>query len=294
MRVFVTGGTGYVGQIVVRRLLDDGHQVVVLTRPESARRVGDGRAIPVLGHVFELDKLRQAMAGCDALVHLIGIIRERPRQGMTMRRLHVDATQTVLQAAEQSGIRQVVHMSALGSRPDAVSTYHRTKWLAETLVRDSGRRYTILRPSVVFGKGGPGPNFLAQLADLIRSAPLVPVIGHGQFPLQPVSIETVAEAIARTLVSPVAENHVYELGGIEVLTYVEILRRIAAAMGKPPLRTVRVPMSLMTAVVPFMERFPQFPLTSDQLTMLQEGNVCADAETAYTDLGLKPLPFRVP
>jgi uncharacterized protein YbjT (DUF2867 family) len=290
VRVFVTGGTGYVGVPVVNALVRAGHEVVVLQRPGSTRPLRRAGVEIVTGEVTDEAALAVGMWGCDAVVHLVGIIRELPRRGVTMQRMHVDATRAVLAAARQAGISRVVHMSALGARPDAVSAYHRTKWAAEEAVRASGLRHTIFRPSVIFGRGGPGPEFVGQLADLVRSAPVVPVIGDGSFPLQPVAVETVAGAIAQAVVSP--RDAAYELGGPEVLTYLDILRRIAVALGRP-LRTVRVPVGVMRALVPILQRFPSFPLTQDQLTMLLEGNVCMDPDAAYRDFDLAPVPFTV-
>ncbi|MCL6517866.1 NAD-dependent epimerase/dehydratase family protein [Alicyclobacillus sp.] len=290
MRVFVTGGTGYVGVPVVDALVRAGHEVVVLERAGSIRPIQRPDVARVTGDVTDHDALRHGMRGCDAVVHLVGIIREFPRRGVTMQRMHVDATEAVLAAAQAAGVSRVVHMSALGARPDAVSSYHRTKWMAEELVRSSGLPYTIFRPSVIFGRGGPGPQFVGQLADLVRSAPVVPVIGDGRFALQPVAVATVAEAIVQAVHEP--RDTAYELGGPDVITYLEILRRIADALGKP-LRTVRVPVVLMRGVVPLLERLPSFPITRDQLTMLLEGNVCTDADAAYQDLYLEPIPFTV-
>lgn len=290
MRVFVTGGTGYVGVPAVDALVRAGHEVVVLQRPGSVRPLRRTDVEIVTGEVTDEAALAVGMWGCDAVVHLVGIIREMPRRGVTMQRMHVDATRAVLAAARQAGIGRMVHMSALGARPDAVSAYHRTKWAAEEAVRASGLRYTIFRPSVIFGRGGPGPEFVGQLADLVKSAPVVPVIGDGSFPLQPVAVETVAEAIAQAVASP--RDAAYELGGPEVLTYLDILRRIAAALGRP-LRTLRVPVRVMRAMVPILQRFPSFPITQDQLTMLLEGNVCTDPDAAYRDFGLAPVPFTV-
>ncbi|SFU48190.1 NADH dehydrogenase [Alicyclobacillus macrosporangiidus] len=278
------------GVPVVNALVRAGHEVVILQRPGSTRPLRRTGVEIVTGEVTDEAALAVGMWGCDAVVHLVGIIRELPRRGVTMQRMHVDATRAVLAAARQAGISRVVHMSALGARPDAVSAYHRTKWAAEEAVRASGLRHTIFRPSVIFGRGGPGPEFVGQLADLVRFAPVVPVIGDGSFPLQPVAVETVAGAIAQAVVSP--RDAAYELGGPEVLTYLDILRRIAVALGRP-LRTVRVPVGVMRALVPILQRFPSFPLTQDQLTMLLEGNVCMDPDAAYRDFDLAPVPFTV-
>ncbi|MBX5436875.1 MAG: hypothetical protein IRZ33_06630 [Alicyclobacillaceae bacterium] len=121
------------------------------------------------------------------------------------------------------------------------------------------------------------------------SSPLVPVIGDGSFPLQPVHIETVAEAVIRAVQDP--RHAEFDLGGPDVLTYLELLERIARVLGRR-LHTIRLPVSLIRRWVPMLEKSPRFPLTSDQLTMLLEGNACAPgrAEATHEALGLEPRP----
>ncbi|MDQ0188586.1 complex I NDUFA9 subunit family protein [Alicyclobacillus cycloheptanicus] len=294
MRIFVTGGTGYVGQVITRHLLANGHEVTLFIRPHGVRIPGPAlhQAQVVEGDLFDIHSLTRAMKRHDAVVHLVGIIREQPRRGITMSRVHEEGTFAVLQAAAQASVPRLLHMSALGARPNAVSSYHKSKWKAEEFVRRSGLAYTIFRPSVVFGPGGPGPNFVAQLTDLVRKAPIVPVIGSGDTPLQPVSVETVAEAFCSALTKESAVGQTYELGGPAVVTYAEMLRMIAAACRKP-FRPVHIPLPCMRLLALAFQRLPQFPITVDQLQMLAEGNVCSDAARAYADLQLRPIPFTV-
>lgn len=291
MQVFVTGATGYVGRAVVEALCDRGHAVVALERPGSKRAFQQPGVRVVSGDITDPASLRGKMDGCDAVVHLVGIIREIPNRGVTMDAIHRQGTQNVVDEARRAGIRRFLHMSALGTRQDAVSAYHRSKWAGEESVRASGLAYTIFRPSVVFGRGGPGPEFVGQLANLVRQAPIAPVIGDGQSWLQPVSVGNVADGFGLALEKPETIGKTYDVAGPERLTYLQILQHIARALGKP-LRRVHVPLGLMKAIVPVLQRLPGFPLTQDQLTMLEEGNV-GDEKPFFTTFGLEPDPFRV-
>jgi uncharacterized protein YbjT (DUF2867 family) len=291
MKVFVTGGTGYIGQAVVRALINRSHQVRLLQRPMTEREVPFPVEV-VKGDLFDSQVLEQACHGMDAVIHLVGIIRERPRQGVTMHRIHVDGTTAVVSAAKHAGVERFIHMSALGARENATSAYHRSKWASEQTVRHSKRLFTIFRPSVVFGEGGSGSNFVGLLRNLVASTPIVPMIGDGQFPLQPVSVETVAQAFASALETERSIGKVYELGGPDVLTYHDILVRIAYQLNKP-LRTFSISIGVMRRLVPILQHFPSFPLTVDQLTMLLEGNACSDTTPAYEDLCLRPIPFQL-
>lgn len=291
MRVFVTGGTGYVGHAIVSSLLAHGHDPVVLQRPNTTRQT----LLPVqlvTGTIFDDTVLAAGMEGCDAVIHLVGIIREVPRKGVTMQRIHVEGTRSVLRAAQTAGVQRILHMSALGAKSGATASYHRSKWDAEQLVRQSPLNYTIIRPSVIYGAGGPGPEFLGQLTQLVHSAPVIPVIGHGEFRLQPVPLNVVGEAFVQALDSPATFGKVYELGGDDLITYKNLLRQLAKREGRP-FRAVKVPVSVMKVMVAMMGRFAWFPITADQLTMLLEENICRSGPRIQDDLQLPQSPFTL-
>lgn len=285
MKIFVTGGTGFVGGHVRKALRERGHQVRVLfhgRRPPLA----DGEE-GVDGDVTRIETLREGAAGCDAVIHLVGIIREFPRRGVTFDMLHREATANVLEAAKMAGVRRYLQMSANGTREGAVSGYHRTKWEGEELVRRSGLDWTIFRPSLIFG---PEDSFVNMLADMIRRFPVVPVIGDGRYRLQPIHADDVARCFAEALDRPETVGETFTLCGVTPYTYEELLQEIGRAVGRSPVPIIHQPLSLMKMVVPLMERFDSFPLTSDQLTMLLEGNTC-DGRWKQS-FGFEPIPFR--
>lgn len=291
MKVFVTGGTGFVGKGILARLHEEGHHAVCLVRPGSEGKITrshNGHITEVVSDLFDTVSLANAMEGCDAVIHLVGIIREQPKKGVTFPRLHVDATKHVLEAAKRCGIQRFVHMSALGAREQATSPYHQTKHAAEELVRGSGIPHVIFRPSVIFG---PGDEFVNMLADLVK-LPVTPVIGDGSYPLQPVARETVADVFVQALSHPGATNRIYETGGPEPVTYSQILDDIGEALGKHRVRKMHIPLALMKPVVNTMEGFAFFPLTNTQLTMLLEGNACQDASILYQTFNTPQIPFR--
>lgn len=269
MKIFIAGGTGFVGGHVVRELTARGHQVRLLAhrRSESANS-----AIEIVeGDVTRMDSFAHAVAGCDAVINLVGIIREFPTKGITFEHLHVQATDNMLAAAAKAGIRRYLQMSALGTRPNAVSDYHKTKFMAEELVRGSGLDWTIMRPSLIFG---PKDAFINMLADQLRMVPVMPVIGDGLYRLQPIHADDVARCFAMALEMPETIGQTYELCGNDRLSYMELLDTVAAAIGKNPPYEPHLPLGLMEHVIPVMQNIPQFPITMDQLQMLIEENIC--------------------
>jgi uncharacterized protein YbjT (DUF2867 family) len=292
MKVFLTGATGFVGRGILERLQAEGYKSVCLTRAGSTGKLpynetANAHITEATGDLFDKESLMRAMQGCDAVIHLVGIIREQPGKGILFPRIHVEGTKNVLEAAKQAGIKRFVHMSALGAHENATSAYHRTKYEAEQLVQASGIPYVIFRPSVIFG---PGDEFVNMLADLVR-LPVTPVIGDGSYPLQPVARKTVADVFVQALSIPESTNQTYETGGPEPLSYGQILDTIGEAIGKRKVNKFYIPLAFMKPVVNIMERFPFFPITNTQLTMLLEGNACKDGKLLYDTFHTEKVDF---
>jgi len=288
MRVFVTGGTGFVGKEILAQLLSAGHEVRALVREGSQDKLAEHQNVQShLGDVTDAGSLVGALDGCDAVIHLVGIIREFPGRGITFKKMHVTATQNILEACDEQGVRRFLHMSSNGTRERGNTGYHRTKWQAEELVRASGLDWTIFRPSLIFGRGS---EFVKMLTELIRRVPVVPVIGDGQYRMQPVSVGQVAESFIRALEMPGSVGAIYHQGGSESYTYDAILDLTARAMGRKQATKVHQPLFMIKPMIRMLQGFEQFPITEDQLKMLVEGNVCDPDEWAQT-FELVPISY---
>jgi uncharacterized protein YbjT (DUF2867 family) len=288
MRVLVTGATGFVGREVVQELLIRGHEVRALVRKPSAKKLRnvDKRVEIFPGDCLHPETLAPAVAGCTAVIHLVGIIREFPGRGVTFERVHVEATQNVVDAGLAAGVRRLVHMSALGARPEPADPYHVTNFRADEYVMASGLTYTIFRPSVIYGPKDQSINLFVRQ---IQRLSFFPIIGDGQYQLQPVPVDTVAQAITMALELPRTENRLYEVGGPESLTFDDIIDTIAAVVGRR-VRKIHQPVWTMNFAAKLCGRFRWFPLTPGQLRMLLEGSAC-DPTAFYEDFGLAPIPF---
>jgi len=286
-RVFLTGATGFVGRQVRRQLQAAGWEVVAIARHMSAATAAPG-VIQVAADING-DAWPRWCEGCTAAIHLVGIIRELPNQGVTFDRVHREATERVVAACKELGISRLVHMSALGASRGAATGYQRTKWAAEEAVRSSGLAWTILRPSVIFG---PGDGFTTSLVAPLKRAPFFPVFGDGRVRLQPIAVSEVARAFVRSLDSPATVSEVIEMGGPEALTYDELLRRTADAVGRRPVFVHLTP-GLSRALVAMLQLLPGAPITRDQLTMLLEGSTC-DTTLAGKLFGPAQICFEGP
>ncbi len=278
MRVLVTGATGFVGTEVCKRLVADGHEVTGLSR---SGRGGAPSVRQVKGDVTSGAGLSSAIAGTDAVVHLVGIIREGG--GLTFMDVHVTGTQNVITAMREAGVRRLIHMSALGARPDAASDYQSSKATAEQLVADSDLAWTIMRPSLIFGVGDDF--FGNTLRNLVRLPPVVPVVGTGEYRFRPISIADVATAFSKALELPETEGRRFDLTGPREYTLRELLLLVRAELGlKKPL--VNVPLPLMRLGTQLFRLLPNPPITRDELLMLLAGNT-GEPEPAKSVFGLE-------
>lgn len=285
MRIFLAGGTGFVGGHLRQALLARGHSIRVLVHKRS---VGSLPGVEeVEGDVTLLPSFIGGVTGCDATINLVGIIREFPRRDVTFERLHIEATRNMISAAKKAGIKRHLQMSSLGTQAGSSSGYFSTKFKAEEEVRGSGLDYTIFRPSIIFG---PKDDFINKLAGYLRSFPALPVIGDGEYQLQPISADDVARCFAEALEKPETVGQTYELCGPDRMSYNALLDTIGRVMGKSHVPKVKNPLALMRLVVPIMEKFSFFPITSDQITMLVQGNTC-DGSWRKT-FGFEPTGFE--
>ena len=287
-RVFVTGATGFVGLSVIHALRAHGAVVRCLVRHGSEQDLRGLEAIErVEGDVLNARGLADAVAGCDVVIHLVGIIREHRARSVTFEAVHHHATLNVLNAAATVGVRRFLHMSALGTRPGARSRYHQTKWAAEEKVRESPLAWTIFRPSIIYGRGD---GFVTMLAGMVHRG-VVPLIGDGHQRVQPIPVEQVAEALASAIDLPATVKHTFDVGGPDTITMTALVDLIRAVTGKRRVLKIHVPVRFLRMVAQLFQPFPSFPITPDQLLMLEANNTC-DPAAFFTTFGLTPVALR--
>ena len=287
MKVLITGGSGFLGQEMIRHLVAANHSVRALVRKADALK-GFSGIETIVGDTTKPETLCNQLSDCDAVIHLVGIIREFSEKGITFKKLHVESTKNILRAAEEQGIKRYLQISANGTRENATTAYHQTKWEAEELVRQSKLDWTIFRPSLIFG---PEDQFVNMLAQLIKVLPVVPVMGDGQYQLQPVSVIDIAKGFVAALDKPEAIGKTYQCCGSQAFSYDQTLDLIAQALGQVAgTRKIHQPLWLMKPIVALLQTIPLFPMTSDQLQMLLEGNICGD-NNWQTDFSLELHEF---
>ena len=290
MRILVTGGTGVVGTGTVTELLRRGHEVVLVSRhaTDEARQWPAG----VLAHqadVADVASVRGAADACDVVLHITGIVEESPPDA-TFARVNVGGTRNMLAEAERAGVQRFVCVSSLGAERGE-SAYHRSKHEAEELVRDFRGAWTICRPGNVYG---PGDEQISVLLRMVRGAsPVVPTIGDGDQPFQPLWWEDAAVALATVVERDDLGGQTLDLAGSEVTSQNDLLARFNAITGREVL-SVGLPEFVATLGAKAVSLVGwHVGFTDDQLQMLREGNVIGPGATnAFTTvLGLTPTPL---
>jgi NADH dehydrogenase len=216
----------------------------------------------------------------------VGILAER--HAGDFQAIHVEGPRLIARHAAASGVRRMVHISAIGADPAGPSRYAASKAAGEEAVRQAFPHAAILRPSIVFG---PEDAFFNRFGAMACLLPFMPVIA-GATKMQPVYVGDVADAILAALADADATGRVYELGGPAVWTFREILAYVLKETGRNRW-LVNIPMGLARLQAAVMEWLPGKPLTRDQLLMLSRDNVVAPGMPGLPELGIMPTPVEL-
>jgi NADH dehydrogenase len=282
--VVVLGGSGFVGRSLVARLLADGHRVDVLSRDAATRERVPAGATHRAGDVHDAAFLREAFAGADVVVNLVGILNERGDDGRGFRKVYVELGDAVIDAMRATGVRRLLQMSALHAG-DGASHYLQARGEAEAHVLASGLDWTLLRPSVI---AGPGDGLFCRFAQLLRFAPGLP-LGGADVRFQPVWVGDVAEAFARALGDDATIGRSYDLVGPDVMTLGEIVKLTAKTKGWSRF-VLPLPGALGRVQAEVGEHLPGKPISRDNWRSLQRDSTSDD--NGLPKLGIVPTDVR--
>lgn len=310
--VALTGSTGFLGKYIAAEVLNSGRKVRCLIRDRAKARQylpSNPNLSLVQGDCLDATVLSELVAGASACVHAIGILREAPG-GQTFRKLHIEATRAIVTACEKSGVRRLIHISALGVSDTGVTDYQRSKWEAEKIVRASGLDYTILRPGLIHG---PGSGFMDMAVGWVSGLEqpwiFIPYFTRGvedkRIPLggdtqvdplvAPIYVADVAKAVALALDSNASIGETYNLVGPEILSFPELLIKIRDGVpgSNHTLRPFGIPAKLSSAIAAAAMKvgMGQFLPHDDGMPLMAAEDSIADQHKMLNHLGLNPQGF---
>jgi uncharacterized protein YbjT (DUF2867 family) len=292
MHILVTGGSGVVGAGTVTELLRRGHQVRLLARhADSDARQWPTGVTPIIGDVADADSIAGAADGCDAVLHVAGIVEESP-PAATFERVNVNGTRNVCSEAERAGVKRLVFVSSLGA-PEGQSDYHRSKREAERIVAQFRGNWTICRPGNVYG---PGDGQISVMLRLVRGvSPIVPTVGSGNQSFQPIWWEDLAKALATVVERNNLGGESLDIAGTEITCQNDLHERMSRITGRDVV-SLPVPEMFATLGAKAISMVGwKIPFNDAELQMLREGNVIQEGRTnALVDtLGIVPTPLEV-
>jgi NADH dehydrogenase len=281
----VFGGSGFLGRHVVRRMAAEGYIVRVAVRDTEGakflRPMGDvGQIVPLYAPVeLEADAAR-AIEGAELVVNLAGILAESRKGDFT--RIHEEGAGRVARLAAAAGVAQFIHVSAIGADAQSPSAYGRSKAAGEAAIRAAFPQAAILRPSILFGAEDDFFNRFATMAAL----PVIPIV-HGATKMQPVYVDDVAAAVLAAR-DPEAAGRLYELGGLEALSFRELIE-----LTLKYIRRHRRILDLPVGLARLLALLPGVALTNDQIDMLSRDNITSPGTPGLAEMGIVPTGMEL-
>lgn len=289
MKVLVTGGTGVVGRAAVTELLKHGHTIRLVSRnaeEEACQWVERVESWPA--SMTDQGALRGCAEGCDLVLHVAGIVEEAGPH-LTYETVNVEGTRTMVREAERCRVGRFVYVSSLGAETGD-SPYHRSKRRAEEIVRGFAGGWIIVRPGNVYG---PGDDVVSRLLAMVRTFPVVPVLGSGDDQFQPLWADDLAVVLSECVRRIDLHGRVLEVAGEEKTSLNDVVDRLSEITDRHPPR-VPIPSFVASAGVAIAGLLgARLPVNESQLIMLSEGNVIATpgANALVGVFHIKPTPL---
>jgi NADH dehydrogenase len=246
-----------------------------------------GQIAPIAANIRDQRSVEAAVAGADAVINLVGILFESGPQRFD--KVQAEGPGRIAAAARSAGVRQMVHISAIGADSASPAAYGRSKAAGEQAVRTAFPTATILRPSIVFG---PEDGFFNRFAAMTRLSPALPLIGGGRTRFQPVYVVDVADAVLAVLERPEAAGQIYELGGPGTYSFRDLMALLLQEIGRHRL-LIPIPFALASLQGAFLQFLPSPPLTLDQVRLLKRDNIVSPGAKGLADLGITPTAVEV-
>jgi uncharacterized protein YbjT (DUF2867 family) len=281
MRIWISGATGFVGYNIVKKLLQHNHEVIAFVRNSVKAKVvfsqlpSNGKLVIKEGNILDYQSIFESIdKDTKVAINTVGIIYQTPEQSFL--NMHYIGVKNIVFALTQKGINRFIHISALGTRDNASSQYHKSKFLGEKTIIESGLNYTIFRPSVIYGVGD---GFTKKVLEMLNRPLILPLPAGGQNLLQPVYIDDLVNLVFDSLSNENTYNKIIDVVGPDIIRFRDIILKVKELKKIGFRIPISVPLFVLKIVAYFAEKFQETPLiTKDQLIMLKEDNISVQNE----------------
>ena len=283
--IAIFGAGGFLGKHLMRELTKLDYRVKVATRNPYLKGylkpLGNPGQIELFKtNIFEAEDVKKVLNNCHLVINLVGILYETQKQKFN--HIHAQFPYLLGNLCKEFGIKNLVHVSALGVKENHISKYIQSKLQGEKNIKDTFKPSVILRPSVIFG---PSDKFFTTFASIAQFSPVLPLIGGGKTKFTPIYCGDVCKAIVKTLELNNSEPKIYELGGPENYSFKELMEILLTEIKKKRF-LIPIPFSVAKFQSYFLQMMPNPLLTPDQVEMLKYNNIISGEYPTLKDLGI--------
>jgi len=289
--IAIFGGGGFLGKHLMRQLTKLDYRVKVATRNPYLKGylkpLGNPGQIELFKtNIFDSDDVKKVLKDCDSVINLVGILYETRKQKFNQ--IHAKFPYMLANLSNEFGIRNLVHVSALGVKEKSVSKYMQSKLEGEKNIQEIFKSSVILRPSVCFG---PEDKFFNTFASIAQFSPFLPLIGGGKTKFEPIYVGDVGKAIVKALELNNLEPKIYELGGPESYSFKELMEILLKEIKKKRF-LLPIPFGVAKFQSYFLQMLPKPILTADQIELLKQNNIISGEFPLLKDLGISGTPIQ--
>ena len=283
--IAIFGAGGFLGKHLLRQLTKLDYRVKIATRNPYLKGylkpLGNPGQIELFKtNIFDPEDIKQVLRNCDLVINLVGILYETRKQ--KFKQVHEQFPYMLANLCNEFGIKNLVHISALGVKERHTSEYMRSKLQGEKNIKEYFKASVILRPSLCFGNED---KFFNTFASIAQFSPALPLIGGGKMKFAPIYVGDVAKAIVKALELNNSESEIYELGGPENYSFKELMKILLNEIKKRRF-LIPIPFGLAKFQSYFLQMMPNPLLTPDQIEMLKYNNIVSGEYPTLKDLGI--------
>ena len=285
-QIAVFGAGGFLGRHLIRELTKLDYRVKIATRNPFLkgylRPLGNPGQIELIKtNIFNVEDVKQVLKNCDYAINLVGILYETRKQKFNQ--IHSHFPYLLSNLCNEIGIKNLIHVSALGVKEKHSSQYIQSKFQGEKNIQNIFKPSVILRPSLIFG---PEDKFFNTFASYARIFPALPLIGGGKTKFAPIYCVDVGKAIVKALELKNTEPKIYELGGPENYSFRELIEILLGEIKKKRF-LVNIPFNIAKFQSYFLQMLPNPILTMDQVELLKYDNIISGEHPTLKDLGIQ-------